>query len=126
MRLNLSDKGQKKIGFSYAWNGLSTVLKRERNFRIHIFAAILVVSVGLLVKLSPIEWLIICLTITIVLVTEIVNSAIEKTIDYISKDEHPDAKNIKDMAAGAVLIAAIASIIIGVIIFLPKISHLLF
>jgi len=126
MVLVLNDKNSRKAGFSYAWNGIQTVFKRERNFRIHLIAMVLVVVMGIFFTLSLIEWLVISLVITIVLVAEVLNSAIEKTVDYISTDIHPVAKVIKDMAAGAVLIAAIGSIIIGLIIFLPKIYRILF
>lgn len=122
MRLKLNDKRERKIGFAHAWNGLWTVFKRERNFRIHLIASIIVVGCGLIVKLTVLEWLFICLTITLVFVTETINSVIEMTVDFISTENHPSAKIIKDMAAGAVLITAVASIVVGLIIFLPKIK----
>ena len=126
MVLVLNDKNGKKVGFPYAWNGIQTVFKREKNFRIHLIAIVLVIVMGIFFTLSLLEWLVIGLIITVVLVAEVLNSAIERTVDYISTDIHPDAKVIKDMAAGAVLIAAIGSIIIGLIIFIPKIYRFLF
>lgn len=126
MVLVLNDKNGKKVGLSYAWNGIQSVFKREGNFRIHLLAMVLVVGMGIFFTLSLLEWLVISLIITVVLVVEVLNSAIERTVDYISTDIHPHAKVIKDMAAGAVLIAAIGSIIIGLIIFLPKIYCMLF
>lgn len=123
MRLDLNGKKNQKIGFSFAWNGIQEVFKTERNFRIHIFAALLVVITGFLLKITRYEWLAICLTIAFVLVSEAMNSAIEKTIDYISPNIHPAAKQIKDIAAGAVLIAAIVAIIVGIIVFLPRLYH---
>lgn len=123
MRLDLNGKKNQKIGFSFAWNGIQEVFKTERNFRIHILAALLVVITGFLLKITRYEWLAICLTIAFVLVSEAMNSAIEKTIDYISPNIHPAAKQIKDIAAGAVLIAAIVAIIVGIIVFLPRLYH---
>lgn len=114
------DKRKWSIGLSYAWNGLKEVTKSERNYRIHLVAAILVITGGFIFKLNSIEWAIIMLTIGLVLVTEITNTAVEKMIDYVKPDIHPLAKSIKDNAAGAVLLAAIISIIVGMIIFLPK------
>lgn len=123
MRLDLNGKKNQKIGFSFAWNGIQEVFKTERNFRIHIFAALLVIVTGFLLKITRYEWLAICLTMAFVLVSEALNSAIEKTIDYISPNIHPAAKQIKDIAAGAVLIAAIAAVIVGIIVFLPRLYH---
>src|SRR5690625_3061590 len=112
------------IGLSFAWNGLK-VMVTERNFRIHLIATLLVIIVGLYFKLNPIEWVVIVTVIGIVLIAETFNSVIEQIIDYIKPDIHPTAKLIKDMSAGSVLLASIMAIIVGVIIFLPKIIHLL-
>ncbi|MUK87094.1 diacylglycerol kinase [Ornithinibacillus sp. L9] len=116
-------KGKHRIGFSYACNGIKEVFKSEINFRLHIISTIIVISAGLLFQLSPIEWAFIFFCIGIVLVAELLNSAIEKAMDYIKPEIHPTAKVIKDISAGAVLIAAITAAIIGTIIFLPKISN---
>ncbi|MFZ3578641.1 diacylglycerol kinase family protein [Virgibacillus sp. DJP39] len=125
MPLNLQDK-KKSIGFSYAWNGLIEMVKKERNFRLHLAAAIVVVLAGLLTKLSTVEWAIIFLAIGLVLVTETTNSAIEKLIDYLKPEIHPSAKVIKDIAAGAVLIAAVTAFVIGCVLFIPKLYMLYF
>lgn len=126
MRSNLEDKSRKRsIGFSFAWNGLIEIVKSERNFRIHLLATIIAVLLGVLVKLSQIEWIIIILVIGIVLVAETTNTAVEKLIDYLKPDIHPSAKITKDIAAGAVLIAAVMAFIIGCMIFLPKMYNLL-
>ncbi|WP_240510198.1 diacylglycerol kinase family protein [Virgibacillus profundi] len=118
-------KGKKRsIGFSFAWNGIKTAVKTERNFKSHILAAIFVCISGLFFQLSKIEWVVILLVIGLVLVTELINTAIEKMIDYLKPDIHPSAKAIKDIAAGAVLIAAITAVLIGLIIFIPKIYTL--
>jgi len=118
-------KGKKGfIGLSYAWNGLKIIIK-ERNFRIHLIATLLVIGAGLYFNLNVIEWAIVILIIGIVLITEMFNSVIEQTIDHVKPEIHPTAKLIKDMSAGAVLVASIIAIIIGALIFLPKITDIL-
>lgn len=127
MRSSSEDKQKKKsIGFSYALAGLAEVIKSERNFQIHIVAAVLVCMLGFIVELSKVEWMIILLVIGIVLVAETTNSAIEMLIDYLRPEIHSSAKVIKDMAAGAVLLSACLAFIIGCIVFIPKLSLLFF
>lgn len=111
---------KKGIGFTYAWNGLLKVFKNERNFRIHLIALIAVIIVSLYFQLSLLEWAIVLLVSALVLVTEIVNSTIEVLIDYLFIDHHETAKVIKDLSAAAVLVSALFAIIIGLLIFLPK------
>lgn len=108
------------IGLSFALNGLKEMTK-ERNFRIHMIATILVVIAGFCFQLNLLEWIVIVLVIGIVLIAETFNSVIEQMIDYIKPEIHPTAKVIKDMSAGSVLLAAIIAVIVGMIIFLPKI-----
>lgn len=118
-------KGKKKgIGLSFAWNGIVEALKQERNFQIHIAATVLVVAAGIVLHLSMLEWITIILVIGLVLVTELINSAIEMLIDYIKPEIHPQAKVIKDIAAGAVLVTAAVAVIVGILIFIPKLFHL--
>lgn len=121
--MDLKDK-KGYIGFSYAWNGLKLMVK-ERNFRIHLIATLLVTLAGVFLKLKVEEWAIIILVIGVVLISETFNSVVEKLIDYVKPEIHPTAKQIKDMSAGAVLLAAAIALIIGIIIFLPKIVHIL-
>lgn len=126
MPSNLDDKSRNKsIGFSYAWSGLVKIVKTERNFRIHLLAMVLVILLGIVVKLSRIEWMIVFLVIGFVLVAETTNTAIEKLIDYVKPDIHPAAGVIKDMAAGAVLLAAITASVIGCLLFIPKLYDIL-
>ncbi|HEY4602670.1 MAG TPA: diacylglycerol kinase family protein [Cerasibacillus sp.] len=107
------------IGIRYAWAGIYYVIKAERNFRIHLLVACLVIITGIILQISRSDWLGVILVIGLVLVTETVNSAIERIIDYVKPDIHPAAKIIKDLAAGAVLIAAIISVAVGLIVFIP-------
>jgi len=124
--LELKDSGNKnKVGFLYAWNGLVTLIKTEKNFQIHLTVSIFVIIINVILQLSVIEWTIILLTIGSVLITEAFNTTVELTIDYVKPEFHPQAKIIKDIAAGAVLLAASISVIIGIIIYIPKILALL-
>lgn len=119
MSLDLKDK-KKLIGFSFAWNGLVEVVKTERNFQIHLICMFLTIIAGIYFQLIMIEWALIFLVSGLVLVTEMINSAIEQMIDYFKPEIHPAAKIIKDISAGAVLLAAMVAVVIGVFIFVPK------
>lgn len=105
--------------FMYAFAGIRAVCS-ERNFRFHLFAMGVVIIAGFLTGISANEWTILLLAIAAVLSLEMTNSAIERIVDLVTDEFHPLAKRAKDLAAGAVLIAAIFSVIIGLIIFLPK------
>lgn len=126
---NPSDKGRSKkfslidraVSFKYAFNGLKILIKEEHNARIHLFAACFVLIAGVLFRISRIEWIAVIFCIGLVIALELINSAIENTIDFISKERNETIKKIKDLSAGAVLIAAIASAAVGLIIFLPRI-----
>ena len=107
--------------FVFAFKGIIHTIQQERNMKIHLVAALLVIILGLNIHLSAIEWMFIFFAIGGVLSLELVNTAIERTVDLVTKEFHPLAKQAKDIAAGAVLIYALISIIIGCIIFLPKI-----
>lgn len=120
MNFVLKDK-KTGIGFRFAWNGIITALKKERNLQLQFLIAFGVVIFSVLLKLSLTEWLIVLLIICLVITLEMVNSVVERIIDYVKPAIHPEAKVIKDMAAGAVLISAIFSVVIGLIIFIPKI-----
>ena len=93
---------------------------REQNMRIHIISAIIVIIASILTGLTINEWLIIILVITLVISAEMINTAIESVVNLVSPEIHPLAKQAKDVAAGAVLVIALASVIIGLLIFLPK------
>ncbi|MEI3611681.1 diacylglycerol kinase family protein [Pseudogracilibacillus sp. SO30301A] len=117
----MEGNGKRGIGLEYALNGLKEAFIRERNFRIHLFIATIVIITGFYFRLKWFEWIFIIIMIQTVLITELINSLIERIIDYIKPELHPKAKIIKDISAGAVLVAAITSIIVGLIIFIPKI-----
>jgi len=109
------------LSFKYAFNGLKIIISTQHNFMIHLVAAVLVTAAGLIFQISISEWCIIILTIAMVLGAEAFNTSIEKLTDLVSPEYHILAGKIKDIAAASVLIAAIASVIIGLTIFLPKI-----
>lgn len=107
------------LSFKYAFRGILWVLKNQANFRIELTLGILAVLLGLFLKISTFEWLIVILLIAFVLSAEIFNSIIEEVASRFSVDHMREIT--KDIAAGFVLILAIASAIIGIIIFLPRI-----
>lgn len=111
--------------FQYAFQGIGHALRTQANLRIHIVISIAVVIVGLWLRISPVEWAILIVTMMIVLSAELFNTALEATVDRISAESHPLAKIAKDAAAGAVLITAIGAVIVGLLIFGPKLLALI-
>lgn len=110
--------------FRYAFIGVATAFKEERNMRFHVLSTILVILLSFFLSLSVQEWLWMLLASFLVLVMEIWNTVIENTIDLITPDYHPLAKKAKDMAAAAVLFTSVFAVIVGALIFLPKIYTL--
>ena len=110
--------------FSYAFSGLKTALKEEHNARIHLVAAVFVVVFSLFFGINTYEWIAVVFAIGFVFAMELFNSAIENTADFISPEKHDTVKKIKDLSAAAVLVSAIAALIVGLLIFLPKIYEL--
>jgi undecaprenol kinase len=110
--------------FAYAFAGIWTGLKQERNLRIHLGVSIAVVLLGIIFSITAIEWLFIIIAIGGMLAAELVNSAIERVVDLVTGEYHPLAKQAKDMAAGAVLLFALTSVIIGMLIFGPRLLYL--
>lgn len=125
-RDKLKEKGIKRFikSFNYALDGLKYAFKYEQNIIAHTFATILVVSFGFIFHISYIEWLIVFLIIGLVIATELINTSIEATIDLITKENNPLAKVAKDTAAAAVMVFAIIAVILGLMIFVPKILGL--
>ncbi len=105
--------------FTYACAGLITFFRNERNGKIQLLIAILTVTAGIFLHLSFQQWATILICATMVLSMEMVNTAIEKLCNLVEPEKHPEIKIIKDIAAGAVLLAAFVSLIVGVFIFLP-------
>lgn len=106
--------------FGYAFEGIWTGIRNERNMKIHCAAIIFVTLAGTLFQISATQWCICLLLFGLVAALELVNTAIEAVVDLVTEEKKPLAKVAKDTAAGAVLIAAIMAAVIGCIIFLPK------
>ena len=108
--------------FNYALQGLWAALENELNIFIQLFIGIVGLALGLYFRINYLEWTVGILTFAFVFSLELINIAIEEIVDSFTSNVHPGAKRAKDVAAAAVLVAFIAEIIIGVIIFLPYIS----
>ncbi len=104
----------------YAFEGIVHTVRTQRNARIHLSILTLVLLVGLGMHISRWEWTAIALTSGMVLSLETLNSAVENLVDHVQPDYHHQAKIVKDAAAGAVLLAAMTSVIVGVLIFGPR------
>ncbi|MEM8526236.1 MAG: diacylglycerol kinase family protein [Bacteroidota bacterium] len=106
--------------FKYAFKGLLILVQTQPNFIIHLVIATIAIGVAFWLQLTIVEWSVLIFTITLVLFAEAANSALEFLTDLISPDYHPFAGKAKDVAAAAVLITAIGAVIIGLILFIPK------
>lgn len=122
-----TDKNHNFIeSLGYALEGIRFAFKAERNIRFQMGATLLVAVAGLFFGLSSMEWVVIILACTLVLMMELTNTLAEWIIDLITdRQYHPIAKHVKDVAAGAVLLASFFAVIVGIIIFLPKIMALI-
>ena len=105
--------------FGYAFNGLKVAFREEPNFRIHLVAVILVIMAGIFLDVSRVDWAILLLTAALVIITELLNTAIENICDFIQPEQDVRIGRIKDVCAAAVLVSAIAAIVIAVIVFWP-------
>lgn len=107
--------------FGYAWRGFRHCLTHERNFRVHTVMGLIALCLGLLLKLSAGEMAVLLLVIAAVLCAEMVNTAFENLVDLCTETFHPLAKTAKDVAAGAVLIFCFFAVLIGIVLFVPRI-----
>ena len=107
--------------FKYAFEGIFAGIKKERNMQIHCTAMILVIVAGIIFQISAVKWCICFILFGLIMGLELVNTSVEAVVDLVTEKYHPLAKLAKDTAAGAVLIAAIMSVVIGCIIFIPEI-----
>ncbi|MEI7741338.1 MAG: diacylglycerol kinase family protein [bacterium] len=108
-----------------AASGLKEMVRTERNFRIHLIATCFAIIFGFELKISRLEWLFIFIAVATVLILETLNAVVERMIDLVKPRLHPIVHDIKDMMAGAVLLAATASVVVGGVIFLPRIITVL-
>ena len=107
--------------FGKALSGIWYSIKTQKNIRIQILIAILVIIAGFIFKLSIIEWLFICFAIMFVFITEVINTSIETVVDMYTKEYNELAKIAKDVASGAVLLAAFNSVIVAALILIGRI-----
>lgn len=107
--------------FTYAFNGLKVLFVEEHNARIHLFATFCAIAAGILLKISILEWVAVAFAIGLVFSGEIFNSAVEDLSDVVCPERDERIKKVKDLAAAAVLVNAIAAFVIGLLVFLPKI-----
>lgn len=108
-----------------AFFGIKCALEKEKNFRIMFLIAVIVVVLMIVLDLSTVEKSILLLTIFVILSLELINSQIEKILDFIQPELHQKVKTIKDLSAGAVMLSSLGSIVLGIIIFLPRIIDLI-
>lgn len=111
--------------FTYAVEGINYALKSDQNLLVHLIIAALVIVASIIFDVTPFEMGLLGLTILLVIATEMINTAIEKMVDLITREHRMEAKVAKDVSSGMVLITAIGSIIIGVLVFAPHILRLL-
>ena len=121
-----NQKGLKKFfnSFSYPIKGLKYAYRNEQNLAVDVGIALIVVIFGFIFKVNKYEWAILALTIGLVISCELINTSIEAAVDLVTEEYHPLAKVAKDTSAAAVFIFAIVAVIVGIIIFLPKIIAL--
>ena len=110
--------------FKFAGVGIFTALKKERNMKIHFFAMIAVIILGIFFRIEPMEWIACVILFGGVIGAEMFNTAIETVVDLVTPYKNDKAKIAKDVAAGGVLVWAIAAAIVGLVIFVPKIIEL--
>lgn len=131
MLMDSRDRNTKKnkdfiTSVEFAWTGVKTVFKDERNMRKHAVLGALAILVGLIFQLGRLEWLWLLLAVFLVWLTEIINTIFENVVDMFTEGHfHPLGKKIKDMAAGSVLLTSLFALLIAAFLFLPKLYQFL-
>lgn len=110
--------------FNYAIEGIAYALRTQRNMRLHVSAAVIVLVASLFFRVSRLEFIAVCMAITFVLVTELANTALEAAVDVSTQGWDPVAKVAKDVAAGAVFVAAINALIVGYVVFFARLTSM--
>ena len=113
------------VSFKFAFRGLVLLIKNEHNARIHLFAAFVAITAGIILNITTFDWVLIIIVIGLVFLTELINSSLETLADFVKPEYNEAIRNAKDYAAAAVLISAIISLITGSLIFIPRILGLL-
>ena len=111
--------------FKYALRGLKAVIKSERNAKIHLFLAFLAIVFSIVLRVGVLEFLFVFLSIVLVIFAEIVNTAIEKTLDLISQENNHAIQITKDMMAAAVLLTAMGAVVVAFIVFVPRLIEII-
>lgn len=125
MSLKSQDKRTFKSSVKNCLDGIGYVTKSEKNFKREVALGIIALLLSYILKIDKIEFIIVLTMICLVLTTEIINTAIERAVDLVTKEYHELARIAKDVSAGSVLVTSIFALIIGIIIFMPKIITLL-
>lgn len=120
----MSKKYSLAKSFGFAFEGIKTAFKKEPNFRIHLAVASVAVLAAFFLKFSYLEWLVLALSIFLVLALELINTTLESLVNLVSPAVHPAAKTAKDVSAAAVFLSALFSVVVGIVLFLPKILDL--
>lgn len=107
--------------FKYAWEGIRIAYTEERNIRKHVYLTIIVFVLGFLFSFNTKEYLWLTMACFIVIFSELINTIFENLVDLVTNEYHPLAKKVKDIAAGTVLISSFFAVVIGTLLFLPKI-----
>ena len=108
--------------FSFAWSGIRELLIREHNARLHLVTTVAVIVAGIVFGVSTTEAAVLAIVTGLVWITEMLNTCVEKIMDFVHPEEHPSIKFIKDLAAGAVLAASLTAVVVGLLIFIPKLK----
>ena len=116
----------RSASFRYAFEGVKTLFRETPNAKIHLVLAVLAIALGFIFAISALEWLAVIIVIGLVFAMEALNTAIETISDFVCRERNNSIKKIKDLAAAGVLLAAIAALTVGIVIFLPKIIDLFF
>jgi len=120
----MSKQHSLKDSFKYAVSGIKSTLDQEPNFRIHLFVGFVSLVSALFLNFNYLEWVILLLINFLVIILELVNTSIEAIVDIVSPDKRIEAKIAKDVAASSVLAASVLAIVVGLLLFLPKVIEL--
>ncbi len=112
----------RSIGFAFAIKGVGIAVKTQFNFRLQLAILLLTILLGILFSISTTEWCLLIIACSMVLAAELLNTAIEFLVNHVQPDFHEAAGNIKDLAAGAVLVASFGAVLIGLLIFAPRVA----
>lgn len=114
------------MSVGYACRGLSYAVTTQRNVRLHLGAGLSALALASWLRVSVAEWLIVCLMVTLVLVAELLNTAVEAFVDVVSPEHREEARIIKDVAAGAVLACCASAVVVAGVLLLPRLLHRFF